>query len=344
MSGQILLCSNRVPVFISGLIILLSGSLQAQTLGTQNLTVSGASPGGLWSALGVALDKAISQAHPGATITYQTSSGGLANAKLVSDGKVPLGIVSDMELKSAWDGTGVFRGTPQQDLRVLLRLFTAESRFQASHLMINQDYATTHHINSFNDIVSNKPAITVAVNRPGNMDGDTGIAVLEAVGMSADAIKSWGGQLVRASSGEQSGLMSDRRIDMANFGVAYNHASVMEMANAVPVKMLDLTESVAATVVAGIGGKVCGFRKGEYPFLDQDVTTVCTGAVLVANRSMSEETAYALTRAVIEHLAAFKSAHRQLAEATSAATLAEGSIAPWHPGAERALREAGLLK
>jgi TRAP-type uncharacterized transport system substrate-binding protein len=50
-----------------------------------------------------------------------------------------------------------------------------------------------------------------------------------------------------------------------------------------------------------------------------------------------------LTKAVIANLDLFKSAHRQLAEATSPATLAEGSLTPWHPGAERALREAGLL-
>lgn len=318
--------------------------LQAGPFGVQNLTVSGASPGGLWSALGVGLDKTISKAYPGSTITYQTSSGGLANAKLVSDNKVPLGIISDMELKSAWDGTGVFKGRPQKDLRVLFRLFTAESRFQATHLIINRDYAGEHGISSFADIVAKKPAIRVAVNRPGNMDGDTGIAILDASGASLANIESWGGQVIRAATNEQTGLMADRRLDLANFGVSYNHASVTEMANAIPLRMLDLTVPVAEQVVARIGGKICGFKKAEYPFLEHDTTTVCTGAVLVANQTMSEDTAYALTRAMLDNLEAFKSAHRLLAEATTLASVAEGAVTPWHPGAERALREAGLIK
>ena len=316
---------------------------QAQNLGSKNLTVAGASPGGLWSALGIGLDKVVSGEYPGATVTYQTSSGGLANAKLVADGKVPLGIVSDMELKSAWEGTGVFRGRPQKDLRVLFRLFNAESRFQANHILMNRNFAREHGIETFDDLVRLKPAIRVAVNRPGNMDGDLGIAILEALGASIRNIESWGGQVIRAATGEQTNLMTDRRLDMSNFGVSYNHASIRQMSNAIPLKMMDLTEPVAARVVAGIGGKTCKFLKDEYDFLDIDATTVCTGTVLVASRHMDDNTAYALTRAMIENLDAFKSAHQQLAKATTPESVAEGSIAPRHPGAERALREAGLL-
>ncbi len=318
--------------------------VQADSFGVQNLTVSGASPGGLWSALGVGLDKVINKAYPGSTITYQTSSGGLANARLVTDNKVPLGIVSDMELKSAWEGTGVFRGKPQKDLRVLFRLFNSESRFQATHLLINRDYANKHGISGVADIVSKKPAIRVAVNRAGNMDGDTGIAILEAIGASVANIESWGGQVVRAATNEQTGLMADRRLDLANFGVSYHHASVTEMANAIPLMMLDLTVPIAEKVAASIGGKVCSFRRDEYSFLDHDSTTVCTGAVLVANKSMSEDTAYALTKALIDHLDEFRSAHRLLTEATTLQGIAEGAVAEWHPGAERALREAGLIR
>lgn len=316
---------------------------QAQNLSSNNLTVAGASPGGLWSSLGLGLDKVVSSEYPGSTVTYQTSSGGLANAKLVADKKVPLGIVSDMELKSAWEGTGVFRGRPQKDLRVLFRLFNAESRFQANHILLNRNFAREHGIESFDDLIRTKPDIRVAVNRPGNMDGDLGIAILEALGASIREIESWGGQVIRAATGEQTNLMTDRRLDLSNFGVSYNHASIRQMSNSIPLKMMDLTEPVAARVVANIGGKSCKFLKDEYDFLDTDATTVCTGTVLVASKDMDNDTAYALTKAMIENLDAFKSAHPQLAKVTTRESVAEGSVAPRHSGAERALREAGLL-
>lgn len=43
-----------------------------------NLTLAGASPGGLWSTIGAGIDASIAAAYPGSTVTYQTSSGGLA--------------------------------------------------------------------------------------------------------------------------------------------------------------------------------------------------------------------------------------------------------------------------
>ena len=65
-----------------------------------NVTLSGASPGGLWSRIGGGIDAAIAKAYPGSTVTYQTSSGGLANVPLVSRGKVPMGLATDGELNA----------------------------------------------------------------------------------------------------------------------------------------------------------------------------------------------------------------------------------------------------
>ena len=76
--------------------------------------------------------------------------------------------------------------------------------------------------------------------------------------------------------------------------------------------------------------------------MDQDVTSICTVAVLITNDSMDEATAYELTKALIDNLSEFQSAHAQLAKVTLA-DIAEGSYAPRHPGALRALREAGLI-
>ena len=43
-----------------------------------NLTLSGASPGGLWSLLGAGVHASVAAAYPGSAVTYQTSGGGLA--------------------------------------------------------------------------------------------------------------------------------------------------------------------------------------------------------------------------------------------------------------------------
>ena len=73
-----------------------------------NLALMGASPGGLWSLLGAGINSAIVSEHPGSVVTYQTSGGGLANVMLVSEGRADLGIVHDVELKAAVEGSAPF--------------------------------------------------------------------------------------------------------------------------------------------------------------------------------------------------------------------------------------------
>src|SRR3972149_12049243 len=102
-----------------------------------NLTLSGASPGGLWAGIGTGMDAAIAKAYPGSTVTYQTSSGGLANIQLVAQGKVPMGIATDGELKYAVSGKEPFKA-PVGNVRALVRVYAPGSRFQMTHLIVSK--------------------------------------------------------------------------------------------------------------------------------------------------------------------------------------------------------------
>ena len=62
------------------------------------MTVAGASPGGLWSLLGAGLDSSVRAAYPDSKITYQTSGGGIANIGQLDRNQTDLAIVHDAEL------------------------------------------------------------------------------------------------------------------------------------------------------------------------------------------------------------------------------------------------------
>ena len=230
---------------------------------TYNLTLTGASPGGLWSRIGGGVDAAIAAAYPGSTITYQTSSGGLANIPMVAGGKVPLGIATDGELTLAVTGQKPFK-SPIKDVRALVRLYTPGTRFQATHVFMNKDFADKHGIKSFADVVKKKIAIRVAINRRGNMDSDISRLLMDLQGATKENIESWGGQVVHAASKEIASLMLDRRIDVANFGIAFNHPRVREIAKGVPVILLDMPESIAQKVVDKFGGDSLQEMKARY--------------------------------------------------------------------------------
>jgi TRAP transporter TAXI family solute receptor len=316
--------------------ILFGGATQAQPY---QLTLAGASPGGLWSTIGVGLDKVLAQAYPGSTVTYQTGSGGLANAKLVADGKVPMGIAADMELTAAYRGTGPFKGHPLTNLRELFRTYSAQSRFQYDYVLVNGDVAKKYGIKTMADLKKHAGDIRIAFNRPGNMDGDIGIAIMEDSGIPIGSFK----QVVRAASKEMTSLMLDRRIDAIVLGIAYNHPVIREMENGIPLTMLDVGKTVATKVADEMGGQPCTIKANEHKFISEDKVSVCVGTVIVVNQSMPDEEAYKIVKGLLANIEAFKSAHRLLKKETTLKTVSEPSVAPWHPGAIKAFKEAGLM-
>jgi TRAP-type uncharacterized transport system substrate-binding protein len=59
---------------------------------------------------------------------------------------------------------------------------------------------------------------------------------------------------------------------------------------------------------------------------------------------MKDEIAYNFTKAMFEQIDKFRAAHRLLKAVVTPQRLAEKTRAPFHPGAEKYLREKGLLK
>jgi TRAP transporter TAXI family solute receptor len=308
-----------------------------------NLTVAGYSPGGLVSTVGAGLDAALNAAYPGSTVTYQTSSGGLANAMLLEQGKVPIAFIADTELAVAVKGKKPIP-KPLTDLRMIFRPYAPGSRFQATHALANKAWADKHGVKTFADIAAKKPAMRVVVNRPGNLDGDVALASLEAIGVTQKDIEAWGGQVVRAASREMTSLMLDRRADVVVLGISYNHPRIREMANGVDLVMLPMTEAVAKKVSDELGAKPCAFKANEYKFLASDSASVCVGMAIVARASLDDQTAYNIAKGVVEQVEKFKAAHRLLQKAVTLQTLSEGGQAPFHPGAAKYFREKGLIK
>lgn len=308
-----------------------------------NLTVAGYSPGGLVSTIGAGLDAAIAAAYPGSTITYQTSSGGLANAMQLEQDKVPLAFIADTELDVAVKGKDPIK-TPLKDLRMLVRPYAPGSRFQMTHALVNKGWADKHGIKTLADIAAKKPPMRVAVNRPGNLDGDVALAVLAASGITPEDIEKWGGQVVRAASREMTSLMLDRRLDGVVYGISYNHPTIREMANGIELVMLPITDAAAKKTADELGAQPCSVKADEYDFLAADTPSVCVGMNLVVRADMEEQLAYNITKAIVENADKYKAAHRLLQKVVTEQTLAEGGQTPHHPGAAKFLKEKGLMK
>ena len=319
-------------------LVLGATAADAQSGPPYRLTLAGASAGGLWSQLGVGVDQAVSTAFPGSTITYQTSGGGLANLPMVSSGRVPMGIALDAEIDIAMKGEEPFK-EPVKGFRMLARLYEA----QINYMLVTQEFSEKYGIKSLEDLVQKKPPVRVAINRRGNATGRISAMFFETVGITPQVVEGWGGQVVYAASGEQANLAMDRRIDMIHNGLFIPDRSILQITNSVPMVWLTTTPAVVEKVAKESAGKPYLVKAGAYPWLKHDVLTTAHGAVITVSEKMDDKTAYNLAKAITENVEKISGQSKALSSVDKK-VVASGSIVPFHPGAERYYREAGLLK
>jgi hypothetical protein len=301
-----------------------------------NLTLCGASPGGLWSLLGAGVDNAVKAAHPGSTITYQTSGGGFANVVQLDQKKCDLAIIHDAEVKAAMQGLEPFK-SPVSSMRTLAVMYT----WAPLQLIVAKDYAEEHGLTSIEDIAAKKLPINILVNRRGNVVSDIAVSLLTAAGASPDNIKSWGGSVTYAASKEQGELMRDRRADAILNSLFVGHRSISQLASAIDLALLPMGKETAAAVMKEwtIGDFV--IPKTAYEWAPQDTYTVTVSAQLFVREDADEKTVTDLATALIEHADKVAGVHKAMS-ALDANLMAKATAAPYHPAAEAVYKAKGL--
>ncbi|MBM3600296.1 MAG: TAXI family TRAP transporter solute-binding subunit [Alphaproteobacteria bacterium] len=327
-----------MPPRIAAIVLLAFVSLapQAGAQGT-NYVMAGASPGGLWTLLGTAVDRAVRTAYPGSSVTYQTSGGGFANAVLVQQKKAPLGLVQNVELKLAVEGKEPFKA-PITELRAIAQLYN----FTATQMVLTKAFADKYGIATVEDIATKKPPIRMGINKRGNAAYNMVQKIFEAAGISLDDIPKWGGQVVYAASAEQVDLIKDRRLDMTTNVVFVGNNTVIEIAQTHDVVLVGMSKPVRDKVKAELGVEDYVIKAGAYPWLKQDLPTLSMSVALVTHAQTEDKVAYDLARALIEHLDKVREVHKAMQELTAPA-LAGERVIPYHPGAIKAYKEAKLM-
>ena len=326
---------RKLYLVLVSLVVFAAGTAQAEIY---NFTLAGASPGGLWTSLGVGVDGAIKAAYSGSNITYQTSGGGIANIALLEQQKVQMGLAHDAELKIAVDGTAPF-SKPVKDVRMLANMYD----WAPMCVIMTKAFADKYGIKTFDDIAVKKPPVRVLLNKRGNIANNVGEQMLKAIDVSLDDIKKWGGQVTLAASSEQTDLMKDRRADLIINSLFVRHGSLLELEQAVDVVHLPLSAKVIGLVTKEAGIKPFIIPAGSYKLQPDPVPTVTLSAGVVVNAAMDEKTAYNLTKALVEQIGKIKEVHKSM-QALTPQLMASQTVIPFHPGAVRYYKEAGLLK
>lgn len=310
---------------------LTAGAAGAQTY---NLTLCGASPGGLWSLLGAGVDSAVKESFPNSTVTYQTSGGGLANVALLDQGKCDLAIIHDAEAKAAIGGLPPFTA-PIDSMETIAQLYS----WAPMQAIVNADYAEEHGLTRLEDIAEKQLPITIVLNRRGNIVSSVGESMLNAIGASPDQIEEWGGSVEYAASGEQGDLMRDRRVDMLLNSLFVNHSSIRELASSIDVKLLPVTDETAQKVIDEWDIQRYTIPNEAYDWTAEDVLTLTVSAQLFVRTDADPQMVEDITRALVTNVDKLQGVHKAMAP-LDIELMGGAKTVPYHPAAQKVYDDA----
>nr|WP_024309231.1 TAXI family TRAP transporter solute-binding subunit [Pseudomonas sp. P818] len=264
--------------------------------------------------------------------------GGVANPMVVQQGKAQIALSNVATSQWAVRGEQLYAGQKAPDIRSLV------GGLNPVYIgaIVRNDYLRANGFTSLKEILESGKPVNIMMKPPGSNIPPALDAILEAHGTSVAKIKAAGGRILQIDSSQMAGMIRDGRADLYFDTILRGHPTVQEISLTGDVSFIDLSsEAIAALAKIAI-------VEGEIPkwFDIQQTSTVGGdyGTHLIAHKDLSDEAAYQITKAVVEHMdqlaAEFPAWQAFVRE--QAASPEKNGIA-LHPGAIRYYKEIDLL-
>ena len=315
---------RRQLLMVLGLAAAISAPVQAQ----QFFRIGTGGTAGTYYPVGGMIANAVSQ--PGKIVaTAQATNGSVANVNGVAGGALESGFSQSDVATWAYTGTGVYEGKPKvTDLRMIANLYP-----ESIHLVVKKGSG----IKSVSDLKGKR----VALDEPGSGTLVNARIVLAAYGVKESDIKP---EYIKPN--QAGDKLKDGALDAFFFVGGAPAGAIAELASS----------GTGIELVSLAGPQADALRKAN-PYLAVDtiaagtykdvpaVQTMAMGAQWVTSAKADTETVYQITKALFG----------KAAQDTLAAGHAKGKFItkenavkgvgiPFHPGAEKFYKEAGLLK
>ena len=301
-----------------------AGAAQAQ----QFFRIGTGGTAGTYYPVGGMIANAVSQ--PGKIVaTAQASNGSLANVNAIAGGSMEAGMSQSDVATWAFTGTGAFEGKPKVgDLRMIANLYP-----ESIHLVTKKGSG----IKTVADLKGKR----VALDEPGSGTLINARMVLAAWGVKESDIRP--DYIKPNQAGDK---LKDGSLDAFFFVGGAPAGAIAELASSgVGIELVPLT-----------GGPADGLRKTN-PYFAVDtiaantykdvpaVQTLAVGAQLVTSAKVDANTVYEITKAMYSDSTqkTLQAGHAK-GKFITKENAVQGVGIPFHPGAEKFYKEAGLLK
>jgi len=280
--------------------------------------------GGVWVPLGGQLKDLIEKAIPGAKVSTLPGAG-IANVRAIEEGKAEIGFGNTISTADAVAGTGEAPlDKPHTKVCNVATLYP-----QYFQVVVLADSG----IGKIEDVKGKGFATQVR--------GNTGELIarhtLRVAGMEYKDVKA----SFTNSYTDSVEQMKDNRAQMFTLGTGIPASSVMDLASARDIKLLDLTSIYEPMRKINPAYKLVTIPKGTYAKQDTDVQTIGYFTHVIAACNLPEETVYKLTASLMPAKDQMSALYKDMAKLTPQVMSQEIGV-PFHPGAAKWYKEQGI--
>jgi uncharacterized protein len=304
-----------------------SNSSSTDSSGSEDLFVTIATGGtsGVYYPIGGAMASVFEEAL-GIDTSVQSTGASIENINLITNDLAELAITMSDAVQQAYEGSGAFEGeTPNENLRGLISLYP-----NYVQIVTTKDSG----IETVYDLKGKR----VGVGAPNSGVELNARIILDAYGLTYDDM-----EVDYLSYKESIDQMKNGMIDAAFVTSGIPNSTVIDLATSHDVEIIPIEGKELEKLTSEYSFFTEGtIPKGTYEN-EEDISTVSIMNILLVNKNLSEEVVYDLTKAIFEHIDDIHASHNS-AKNITLDTATDGMVVPLHPGAEKYLKEKGVIE
>lgn len=295
-------------------------------------TVIGGRTGGAWSVFTEGIAESIRRENKGSLITVEPG-GIVENPASVGTNTVPYGISYAMTAYAAFSGTEPYKEA-YPDIRAISVVIPANYYQLIARADVEFD--------SLAEVIEKKAPMRLAVDQRGSAGEIITRTILQEYDVTYKDIASWGGSVDHLSGSKTFELMGDNRIDTTGDAVSVPSSDILEAAITNDMKFISMDQEILQDVADKLGMELGTIEAGSYDFLNKDIYTLYTPAILIVHKDVPEEEVYRVTKAIYENIEYLGTVHKEFKKLSDENFSKVGKV-PLHPGAKKFFKEKGLI-
>lgn len=260
-------------------------------------------------------------------VASQASNGSIENLNLMRKGEANISFTTINIAYEAYNGVGSFEGKQYEDLRLLGNLYP-----NISHIIVKND-------DKYNEI-SDLKGTSFVFGAAGSATEVESRLVLEAHGITGEDIKA-----NYVGFTEATDLMRNGQVEGVNIYTGVPAAAATELISTVDSKVLNFSpEAIDYLVEQYPWNFAYTIEPNTYDKQPEAIETVGQFSAIVIDESVSEETAYEMTKELWGNLSALEKSYSIAKQFKPENAVIGTADIPLHPGAARYYREIGVIK